>query len=158
METKQIHSPSKGEDRLVRIMSTDIEGNKKVYVGLTKIKGISWSFANAVCKVLKIDKTKKVGELTKEDIQNIINFVKNPKVPGYLQNRQFDLDSGENKHLTGSDLDLRKDFDIKRLKQMKSYRGLRHGVGLPLRGQRTKGNFRRNRKKSVGIKKKTKKQ
>ena len=53
-------------------------------------------------------------------------------------------------------MDLKKDFDIKRLKKIKSYKGFRHSSKLPLRGQRTKGNFRKNRAKSVGIKKKKK--
>jgi small subunit ribosomal protein S13 len=72
-------------------------------------------------------------------------------------NRRIDFETGEKGHLTGSDLDLKKEFDIKRLKKIKSYKGLRHNVGLPVRGQRTKANFRRNRKKSGGIKKKVKK-
>ncbi len=142
--------------RIVRILSKDLEGNTTIYSGLTKIKGISWSFANAVCKKLGIKKTKKVGELTPEEIKKIEAFVKNPELPNYLVNRRKDLDSGEDKHLQGTDLELRKDFDIKRLKQIKSYRGFRHMLGLPSRGQRTKSNFRRNRAKGSGIKKKNK--
>mgnify|MGYP003994385531 CR=1 FL=1 len=48
----------------------------------------------------------------------------------------------------GIDLKLRKEFDIKRLKKIKSYKGVRHNYNLPVRGQRTKANFRKNRKKS----------
>lgn len=73
-------------------------------------------------------------------------------------NRRKDVESGEEKHLTGTDLDLRKDFDIKKLKKIKSYRGLRHTAGLPTRGQRTKAHFRSNRKKGSGIKKKAAKE
>jgi len=157
-EAKQHHKPvQKDSGRVVRILSKDIEGKTKLYPGLTKIKGISWSFSNAVCKVLGIDKNKKIGDLTPEEIKKIEIFVKNPEVPNYLVNRRKDLDTGEDKHLQGTDLELRKDFDIKRLKQIRSYRGLRHNVGLPMRGQRTKSNFRRNRKKGSGIKSKVKK-
>jgi small subunit ribosomal protein S13 len=141
--------------KIVRILSKDIEGTVKIYAGLTKVKGISWSFANAVCYKLKIPKTKKIGELSPEEIKKIEVFVKNPELPEHLINRRKDLETGEDKHLQGTDLELRKDFDVKRLKQIKSYRGLRHTVGLPMRGQRTKSNFRRNRRKGSGIKKKT---
>jgi len=143
--------------RIVRILSKDIEGNTGVYSGLTKVKGISWGFANAVCKKLKIPKTKKIGDLSPEEIKKIEVFVKNPDLPKFMINRRNDLETGEDKHLQGTDLELRKDFDIKRLKQIKSYRGFRHMSGLPSRGQRTKSNFRRNRSKGAGIKKKVKK-
>jgi len=144
----------KREERLVRILSKDIEGRMKIYPGLTKIKGVSWAFSNAVCKILKIDKNKTIGSLTEEEIQKISDFIKNPELPVYIMNRRKDVETGEEKHLTGTDLDLRKDFDIKKLKKIKSYRGLRHTAGLPTKGQRTKAHFRRNRKKGSGIKKK----
>ena len=157
-EQKQYQKPvPKETGKVVRILSKDIEGRTKLYPGLTKIKGISWSFSNAVCRVLGINKNKKIEELTPEEIKKIESFVKNPQIPEFLVNRRNDLETGENKHLQGTDLELRKDFDIKRLKQIRSYRGLRHNVGLPSRGQRTKSNFRRNRKKGSGIKSKAKK-
>ena len=140
------------EERLVRILSKDIRGGMTVYAGLTKIKGISWSFANAVCRSLKIDKKKKIGELSEAEIKKISEFVKNPDFPKHIFNRRRDLESDQDKHLVGTDLELRTDFDIKRLKKIKSYKGLRHTLGLPVRGQRTKGHFRSNRKKSGGIK------
>ncbi len=146
----------KYEEKLIRILSKDIEGGLKVYVGLTKIKGISWSLANAICKILNLDKNRKIGSLSKEEIDKINELIKKPRMPVYLLNRKADIETGENKHLIGTDLELQKEFDIGRLKKIKSYRGLRHALGLPLRGQRTKSHFRRNKKKSVGIKKKTK--
>jgi len=144
----------KNEERLVRIMSKDIEGKMKIYPGLTKIKGISWGTSNAVCKILGLDKNRKIGSLTEEEIKKISEFMKSPKIPSFLANRRFDFETGEDRHLTGTDLDFRRDFDIKRLKNIKSYKGMRHQLGLPVRGQRTKGHFRRNKSKSVGIKKK----
>jgi small subunit ribosomal protein S13 len=144
----------KSEERIVRILGRDIEGKMTVYSGLAKIKGVSWSLSNAACNLLKIPKTKKIGTLTDLEIEKITKFLKNPSVPEYLFNRRRDFETGEDKHLLGSDLDLKKEFDIKRLKKIKSYRGSRHALGLPSRGQRTKGNFRRNRKKGSGIKKK----
>ena len=147
--------PSQGEDKLIRILSKDIEGKMKVYVGLTKIKGISWGLSNAMCKSLKIDKNRKIGSLTEDEIKKITDFFKDPQIPTFMLNRRKDFETGEDKHLVGSDLELRKEFDIKRLKKIKSYRGMRHTSGQPVRGQRTKGHFRTNRKKSTGVKKKT---
>ena len=143
------------EQRLIRILSSDIPESKKVYAGLTSIKGISWSLSNAICKKLGIDKRKRIGELGKEDIKKIEEFAKKTDIPFFLKNRQKDIEVGEDKHLYGSDLNLQTEFDIKRLRKMKSYRGSRHSAGLPVRGQRTKSNFRRNRRKSgaVGVNK-----
>lgn len=155
MENLQKEKKPEGQERIVRILSKDIEGKMRVYPGLTKIKGISWSLSNAICKIMKIDSNKRIGELNSEEVKKISDFVKNSKeIPGFLVNRRFDLETGEDKHLIGSDLELRKEFDIKRLRKIKTYRGLRHSSNLPLRGQRTKSNFRRHRRKGAGIKKK----
>lgn len=157
-KTKQMQenpqTEKQDEERIVRILSKDIEGNKTVYSGLTKIKGISWSLSNAICHKLGINEIKKIGELTQEEIKEITDFAKSPQTPDFLLNRRKDLETGEKKHLLGSDLDLRKDFDIKRQKKIKCYKGSRHSSNLPVNGQRTKGNFRKNKKKGVGIKKK----
>lgn len=148
------HEKKVDEGRLIRILSKDVPGNMTVYAGLTRVKGISWSLSNAICKVFKIDKKKKIIELTPQDIEKISEFAKNPKVPKYLMNRRNDLESGEDKHLIGTDLDLQTEFDIKRLKKIKSYRGYRHLHGQPSRGQKTRSHFRKNKTKGVGIKKK----
>ena len=145
------------EDKMLRILSTDIEGRMTIYSGLTKIKGISWGFSNALCHVLKLEKTRKMGSLTQKEIDSITAFIADPKVPSYMLNREKDFTTGEDQHIVGSTLELKKEFDIKRLKGIKSYRGFRHMLGLPSRGQRTKSNFRKNRKKGAGIKKKNKK-
>jgi len=145
----------KHEERIVRILSKDIEGKMKVYPGLTKVKGVSWTISNAICILLGIKKTKKIGSLTEEEIKKISDFMKNPPLPKHVLNRREDFETGEDKHLIGSDLELKKEFDIKRLKKIKSYRGFRHMAGLPLRGQKTKSNFRTNRRKGAGIKKKS---
>ena len=153
--TQQIQDQKYGE-RIVRILAKDIEGGMKIYPGLTKIKGVSWSLSNAICKILKVDKNRKIGSLSVDEVKKISEFIKNPEVPEYLLNRRADLETGKNRQLTGSDLELQKEFDIKKLKKIKCYRGLRHSIGLPLRGQRTRSNFRMNRKKGAGIKKKSK--
>ena len=155
-EQKQKTEEERYKERMIRLLSEDIEGGMTVYAGLTKIKGISWSLANAVCKVLKIDKNRKAGSLTDVEVKKISDFIKNPRIPSFIFNRRFDFDTGKDRHLTGTDLELQKEFDIKRLKKIKSYRGIRHSAGLPVRGQRTKSNFRKNKAKGAGIKKKVK--
>lgn len=151
MEQKQTQDTG----RMIRLLATDIEGNLAIYPGLTKVKGISWAFSNAVCQKLGFDKQRKLGTLTEDEINKITEFIsKKLDIRENILNRRKDLEEGEDKHLIGSTLELRKDFDIKRLKKIKSYRGFRHISGLPLRGQRTKSNFRKNRRKGAGIKRK----
>lgn len=144
----------KYEDKLVRILSKDIEGRNTLYHGLTKVKGISWSMANAICNALKLDKKRKIGSLTSEEIKKVTEFMINPSLPGYLFNRRKDFETGANRHLLGPNLELQHEFDIKRLRKIRSYKGYRHAMGLPVRGQRTRSHFRKNRGKSTGIKKK----
>lgn len=142
------------DDKIIRILSRDIPGRMTVYSGLTRIKGISWGISNAICKKLKIDRKKKISELSQGEIDKIISFAKSPQIPNYMINRRKDLETGTDKHLIGTDLELQTEFDIKRLKKIKSYRGYRHVHGQPSRGQRTRSHFRKNKSKGVGIKKK----
>ena len=155
---KKAYVPKKEDDvTLVRVLGKDIRGDKKVGTALTKINGISWAFSNAVCKILKLDMSQRIQDVSKNDLKKIEDFVKNPDVLGFLKNRRNDLDSGEDVHISGVDLKLRKEFDVKRLKKIKAYRGVRHAANLPVRGQRTKANFRKNRKPSVAAAKKKEK-
>ena len=151
-EQKQKFQDREEHEVLVRILGKDIKGSKDIYTGLTKIKGVSWSISNATCIKLGFEKNLKISELSKEKIAEIEKFLKNIDVPTYLKNRISDRDTGEDKHLTGIELDMRKEFDIKRLKKIKSYRGLRHSLKLPSRGQRTRSHFR-GKGKAVGVKK-----
>lgn len=144
------------EEKMVRLMSEDIEGVMKVYPALTKVTGVSWALANAVCHSLKIDKNRKIGSLTDDELKKVTEFIKNPQIPEFLFNRNRDLETGKNMHLSGTGLELQTEFDIKRLKKIKSYRGIRHAAGQPVRGQRTKAHFRKNKTKSMGIKKRGK--
>jgi len=140
---------------LVRILQTDIPGHKKVLAGLTYIKGVSWSISNAICKILKIDSDKKVMDLDKKEIGKIEDFLKNPRLPKFLLNRRKDFKTGKDSHILTTQLDITKEFDIRRLKKIRSYRGLRHALGQPTRGQRTRSHFRaKGKKKAVGVIKK----
>lgn len=142
-------------ESLIRILDYDIPGSKNLYVGLTKIKGISWAISNIACNILKIPKEKKIKDLSKDEIVRIVNFFNDPNFPDFFKNRRFDLETGKNKHFLGSDLDMKKEFDIKRLIKIRSYKGIRHASKLPVRGQRTRSHFR-TKSQASGIKKKKK--
>ncbi len=139
--------------QLVRIANTDIYGNKNILYGLRKIKGVGFMFANAMCNLADVDKNKKAGELTDEEIERLDKLTKDySKIPIWMLNRKHDPEFGENLHLFTSNLKLRKEFDIKKMQKIKSYKGLRHSVGLPVRGQRTRSHFRKG--SSVGVQRK----
>ncbi len=147
----------KHEERVVRILSKDIEGKMKVYVGLTKIKGISWTISKIICVTLGIDTKRTIGSLTEAEIAKISEFFKKNTIPSFVANRRKEFETGTTRHILGTDLELQQEFDIKRLKKIKSYRGVRHVAGQPTRGQRTRSHFRKNRRKASGIKSKVKK-
>lgn len=153
-EKKKYERKEEDDVTLVRVLGKDIRGDKKLGAALTQISGISWTLGNAICKILKLDRGQRIQDVDKKDMEKIEAFIKDPQVPAFLKNRQKDLETGEDQHISGSDLKLRKEFDIKRMKKIRSYKGVRHAVNLPVRGQRTKGNFRRNRGKSVAAAKK----
>lgn len=152
MSDKKQFRQEEDSEVLVRIAGQDIKGSKKIFVGLTKVKGVSWSIANILCKTMKIDKNKRIGELSKDEVENIEKELKTLKVPKYLKNRPIDPATGEDKHLLSVELDMAKEFDIKRMKQIKSYKGNRHTFKLPVRGQRTRSNFRKSGV-AMGVKK-----
>ena len=99
-----------------------------------------------------MDKKRKIEELSKDEIAKIEETLRNHKFPKYLLNRRNDFTTGIDSHLLGNSLDLAKELDVKRLKKIRSWRGWRHALGQPTRGQSTKAHFRSNRKKGVGIK------
>jgi small subunit ribosomal protein S13 len=140
---------------IVRIANTDINGEKPVALSLCKIKGVSHMFASALCYVAGIDKMKKAGDLTDAEEKKLNEVIRQPQqagVPEWMLNRRGDLETGEDMHLIGSDIAYIKENDIKRMKKIKTYKGVRHSLGLPVRGQRTKSNFRKNKKKGSGKK------
>ncbi len=159
MEDKQENIENKQEIKhLVRVANTDLDGTKPLYFALTKIKGVSFVFANMLCNLANIDKTKRTGLLSEQEVSRLNEIIKEPKkynVPPWLLNRRKDYETNEDKHLTGPDLKFTQGVDIKRLKKIKSYRGIRHSEGLPTRGQKTKANFRKNKGRgSLGVKRK----
>ncbi len=142
---------------ILRVINTDLDGNKPVLQALRKIKGVSFMFSNAVLTSAKVDKDKKAGYLEDAEIKRIEEVLRNPlghKIPAWMLNRQNDYETGDDMHLMSADLTYQVDNDTKRLKKIRAYRGVRHMLGLPMRGQRTKSNFRKNKGKVQGIAKK----
>ena len=141
---------------LVRIGSRDHKGERPIVPALKDIKGVGMPLAHALCKVTKIGLTKHVGELTDAEVQKIEDALKSPTsygIPTWMLNRKRDPETGEDKHLIANELQFTKEQDIKFLRKIRCYKGARHALGLPCRGQRTRSNFRPNKGKVQSVKK-----
>lgn len=125
---------------MARISGIDLPKNKRGVIGLTYIYGIGKSTASEILKNAGISEDKKVNEWNDDELAAIRNYItENVKVEGELR----------------SEVQL----NIKRLMDIGCQRGIRHRLGLPLRGQRTKNNSRtrKGRRKTVANKKKASK-
>ena len=129
---------------IVRIAATDVDGNKPVRYALTQVKGVGNTLAHIIAQEADVDENIKIGKLSDKDIEQLSDLVVNTAdvVPPWMRNRQRDIETGEDRHIIGPEIDVVRRDDINRLKKIKSYRGLRHEKGLPVRGQRTRGNKR----------------
>ncbi|MBI4146606.1 30S ribosomal protein S13 [Candidatus Woesearchaeota archaeon] len=140
---------------LVRIANTDLKGQKAVVYALKDIRGVGVPLANAVCVVAKIDGMSKIGNLSEEQTKKLDEIVKAPAangIPKWMFNRQKDIETGQDRHVITNDLIFAKENDIKMMKKIKCYKGVRHSLGQPVRGQRTRSNFRANKGKVMGVK------
>lgn len=140
---------------LVRIVNTDLDGNKPIYHALLKIKGVSYMFANMACALARVEKFKKTGYLSDTETQRLDEVIRFPQkygAPVWMLNRRKDYETGEDKHLLLTDMEYVRSNDIRRLQMIRSYRGARHAAGQPSRGQKTKSHFRRNKGKVQGVK------
>ena len=122
---------------MARIAGVDLPNNKRGVIGLTYIYGIGRSLASEILAKAGIDENKKVQDWT-DDEQNALRTIINDeyKVEGALRSEV--------------------QMNIKRLMDIGCYRGIRHRLGLPLRGQSTKNNARtrKGKKKTIANKKK----
>lgn len=108
---------------MLRIAGVNVPDEKRIEISLTYVYGIGFSSATKILEELKISKLKKTKDLSEEEQKKIRDYIeKKVRVEGEL------------KHVVRS--------NIKRLKEIGCYRGLRHQKGLPVRGQRTKTNTR----------------
>lgn len=142
---------------IVRIANVDIPGNKAICVALTKIKGVGYNLADVACLLAGVPKGEKTGNLSDVQVQRLNEVISNPSgsdIPMWFLNRRKDYETGKNTHLLTGTLSFTHENDLKRLKKIRSLRGIRHIKGLPVRGQRTKSNFRKNKGKAIAGKKK----
>ena len=117
---------------MARIAGVNIPTNKVVQIGLTYIYGIGDRFSNQICNALEISKSKRVNELSDEQILKIREYI----------DQNFTVEG-----------DLRREvsLNIKRLIDLATYRGSRHKKKLPVRGQRTRCNARTRKGKAIAI-------
>ncbi|MCX6719730.1 MAG: 30S ribosomal protein S13 [Candidatus Staskawiczbacteria bacterium] len=117
-----------------RIAGVNIPENKRIVISLTYIYGIGNSLSKKILDELKVDENKKASELTQKEVGDLKDYIeKTYKIEGDLR-RQIMI-------------------NVKRLKDIGAWRGLRHIKGLPVRGQRTKTNnrtVRGNTRKTMG--------
>lgn len=122
---------------MARIAGVDLPKNKRVVIGLTYIFGIGKTFSAKILEKAGVSESTRVNALTDDEVNAIRTVISNEyKVEGQLK----------------SEIAL----NIKRLKDINCYRGIRHKRGLPLRGQNTKNNSRtrKGKRKTVANKKK----
>jgi small subunit ribosomal protein S13 len=140
---------------VVRVMNTDLNGEKPLKNALLGIKGISHAMSKAVCLAAGLDPNMKLGLLSEGNIAKLEAVIKEPTkygIPAWLLNRRREPETGADLHLVGADLEIAKKFDIQKMIDLKTYKGVRHMLGLPVRGQRTRSSFRKGR--VVGVVKK----
>jgi small subunit ribosomal protein S13 len=120
---------------MARIAGVDLPKKKRVEYALTYIYGIGLTSSRSILDATAISYDKRVHELSESEIAAIRNEI-------------------QANHMVEGDLRKKVAMDIKALMDLGSYRGLRHRVGLPVRGQKTKTNARtrKGRKKTVGAK------
>jgi small subunit ribosomal protein S13 len=117
-----------------RIKGVDIPNEKRIEASLTYIQGIGFTTSAEILKKAKIDPDKRARDLSDSEIAEINSVISKMELPI----------EGELRRIVTS--------NIRRLKEIKSYKGLRHHLGLPVRGQRTRTNARtrKGKKKTVG--------
>ena len=117
---------------MARIAGVNIPTNKIVHTGLTYIYGIGDKFSKQICGALDIPKSKRVNELTDDQILKIREYI----------DQNFTVEG---------DLRRENSLSIKRLIDLACYRGSRHKKKLPVRGQRTRCNARTRKGKAIAI-------
>ncbi|MCO5548195.1 hypothetical protein L7F22_001653 [Adiantum nelumboides] len=140
---------------ILRVLNTNVDGRQKIMFALTSIKGIGRRFANLICKKADVDMNKRAGELSAQELENLMFIVANPrqfKIPDWFLNRKKDYKDGRYSQVVSNQLDMKLRDDLERLKKIRNHRGLRHYWGLRVRGQHTKTTGRRGR--TVGVSKK----
>jgi small subunit ribosomal protein S13 len=132
----------------------DLEGRKKVTAALADLRGVGDNFAQSIVSSLGLDPKARLGTLSDvqlKEIEKALTDGSSLKVPQWAFNRRRDPETGETKQLIGTDLEIATKNDIERDKVVQSWRGVRHSLGLKVRGQRTRTPGRHGR--TVGVRK-----
>jgi small subunit ribosomal protein S13 len=116
---------------MARIQGVDLQNKKRIDIALTSIFGIGRFLASEILKKANIDPSRKTSDITEAELARIRNVIQNDR-----------NDLGDPSYRVEGDLRKFNAECIKRLIDIKSYRGLRHKKGLPVRGQRTSTNAR----------------
>jgi small subunit ribosomal protein S13 len=155
-----VSAAAAGERRIIRIADTDIEGNKKLQDALRAIDGLSFSFANAIIKVLGIPGTKRLQDIDEQGMIKLKAILHDPRgngIPDWMFNWRRDETTGSSIHLLGNDLKSKSALHIQMIKTTRSYLGYRHSFNYKLRGQRVRSrgaNFKGRIGSPLGVTKK----
>ena len=139
----------------MRLAAKDLDGNKRVQLALADIEGVNSAFARAVAAAAEVDPFVKIGNLTTEQIKRLEEALRRPEahgIPSWMFDRRKDYETGRDIHVIGPEVKLRARADIARERRIRSYCGIRHGLGLPVRGQRTRTTGRKGM--TIGVKRK----
>ena len=130
---------------IIRMENTDINGEHNIVQGLTQIKGIGRHMATLIADTTGVDRKTKFGNLPEPEIEKLKEVIENidEYAPAWMLNYQKDVYTGENMHLISTDVAIRLRDDINMMKMVRSYRGVRHELGLKVRGQRSSSNGRK---------------
>jgi len=146
---------SKEFRHVLRVAGTNIDGTKKVIYGLSHIRGVGPSYAVAIVRAAEVRPQLRMGDLSEGEVQKLEDIMRDPAkygLPARLFNRRKGLDTGRDSHLIGADLALSTKSDIDFMTDIRSWKGVRHSLGLKVRGQRTRTTGRKGR--AVGVAKK----
>ncbi|OYT44863.1 30S ribosomal protein S13 [Thermoplasmatales archaeon ex4484_6] len=129
---------------IVRIVNTDIDGERKIIDALTTIHGINYRISNILVKEMGVKKDMLMGDLSDDQVSKLVTLIESipSNLPPWMLNRQRDIETGEDTHAIATELELIHNEDINQLRKIRSYRGIRHETGQKVRGQRSRSNGR----------------
>lgn len=129
---------------IIRLSNYDVDGHKSIVNGLTSVKGVGRHLSIIIAELSEIPREEKVGNLTDQQVEHLQDIIDNiqENVPAWLLNHRKDYETGKDLHLIGTEIETNLRDEINRMKKIRCYRGIRHELGLPVRGQRTRANNR----------------
>jgi small subunit ribosomal protein S13 len=129
---------------IVRLVNTDVDGNKPIIIGLQSVRGVGSRVAEVIVRRAGVDRIAKVGTLEDGQIETLENLITTyaDYAPAWAVNRQLDFETGDDMHIVGVNMEISLKDDLNRMKMIRSYKGVRHEGGQKVRGQRTRSNGR----------------